>query len=421
MELSDESNPDDGRTGLLTQLIRGPGSRLAVSDTECRLAVCNTLMNLLSHDVYRRKLIAGNLLRPFLSMAYPIPPESLHANAEWQEDHERDSNLLQCRQGVLKILYSICALPDFAIAYPLRTELAKGCLTCVREPHLTKSKQDIKYGRPLLPLSVACVILASLTQSEHIALALVLEHKIYECLSDLLYCTDDQDVLYPAINFIGRLALPVANKSTLLEHGLLGAMQRFLTLDAAPNVQREAVIAIRRLVTGSRQTPAMMRREEQSQYTDVAAKDSELAAALALFRRADDRTLKLEIGRLAIEICRSLWASANGKPAEAEAKFETMVEGPCRQAFADAIAFVVLHGENPGARGEGWFGFAMISVWQIGRDLIVKCLNEELLAEINRVVAEGSGPGYQNLRVVLAKMNAVPVYSDFHASLLARC
>ena len=393
----------------MTQLVLGPGSRLAASDTECRLSVCNTLTNLLSHDIYRKSLIVGNLVRSLLSMAYPHPPKSLQVDPELDEDPQGEANLLLCRQEGLKALYSICAMPDFAKAYPLSTELVKDCLASVREPHLVDTQYGAIYDGELLPMSAACVILASLTQSEHIARALVAEHKIHERLSDLLRSIDDQDVLYPAINFIGRLALPAQNKTTLFECGLLGAMCRFLELDTAPNVQREAVIAVRRLVTGSPQALAFIQTNNPFRSIDLVTKDSELAAALALFRRTDDGALRLEIGRLAVEVCRILWAFADGKPEEAEEHFNTTV-GPCRQAFADAVAFVILHGEDPGARGEGWFGFAMMCIWSAGRDLINNCLSgEDMLAEVKKVVASGGGPAYQNLRVVLAKMNALPV------------
>jgi hypothetical protein len=342
-------------------------------------------------------------------MAYSNPPESSHENAELEEDSEADANLLQCRRGVLKILYSICALPEFAQAYSLNTELVKDCLTSVRELHLANTKYDAKYDGELLPLSGACVILTSLTQSEQVARSLVEEHRIHERLSELLHTIDDQDILYPAINFVGRLSLPAPNKPALLETGLLGAMSRFFANDVTPKVQREAIIATRRLVTRTPQALAIIRVTSIARTIDQAAQDSDLAAALALSRRTDDASLKLEIGRLAIEVCRLLWASEDGRPEDAEGDFNSAV-GPCGQAFADAIAFVILHGEHPGARGEGWFGFAMMSVWSAGRDLIKNCLNrEDILAEVKKVVALGGGPSYQNLRLVLAKMNAVPV------------
>jgi hypothetical protein len=328
---------------------------------------------------------------------------------ELDEDPEAEANLLQCRRGVLKALYSICVLPEFTTAYSLDQKLVKDCLASVLKPHLANTRYDAKHDGELPPLSGACVILTSLTQSEQTARSLVEEHRIHERLSELLHTIDDQDILYPAINFIGRLAIPAPNKPTLLECGLLGAMRPILVNDVTPTVQREAIIAVRRLVAGSPQTLAVIRATSTATAVDQAAQDSELAAALGLSRRTDDASLKLEIGRLAIEVCRLLWASAEGRPEEAEDDFNSVV-GPCRQEFVDAIAFVILHGEHPGARGEGWFGFAMMSIWTVGRELINNCLNEQdMLGEVKNVVASGAGPSFQNLRLVLAKMNAVPV------------
>jgi hypothetical protein len=414
---SDDGDPDRGRIGLLTQLMFGPGSRLAASNTECRLAVCNTLTNLLSHEIFRKSLIFGNLVRPFLSMAYPYPPESSRAGPELDEDAEAESNLLQCRQGILKALYSICAMPEFTTAYPLGTELVTDCLISVREPHLANTKYDAKYDDgELLPLSGACVILTSLTQSEQIARSLVEDHRVHERLPELLHNIDDQDILYPAINFVGRLALPAANKPILVQHGLLGAMRRFFAQDATPSAQREAAIAVRRMVTGSPEVLTITRRQGANPGIDPAAKDNELVAALALFQRTDDASLQLEVGRLAIEICRIVWKSADGRPENAEENFSATV-GSYGQSFGDAIAFIILHGENPGARGEGWFGFAMMSVWVTGRALIRNCLNREaMLAEVKKVVALGGGPAYQNLRVLLTKMDTLPV-GDPHCPL----
>jgi hypothetical protein len=338
-------------------------------------------------------------------MLYPNPSESSQVEPELDEDPEEEASLLRCQKDVLKTLYSICALPEFASAYSLNTELVKVCLKSVRELRLV----NVKDNEELPSLSCALVILTSLTQSEQIARSLVEEHGIHECLPELLHVINDQDILYPAINLIGRLALPVPNKATLVEHGLLGEMQHFFANDTTPTVQREAVIAIRRLATGSPHTLAVITATNRPRAADLAAQDSELAAALALFRRTDDASLKLEIGRLAIEVCRLLWASADGMPEEAEADFNSTV-GPCGQTFVEAIAFVILHGDHPGVCGEGWFGFAMVSIWTVGRELINNCLSrEDMLAEVTKVVASGSGPCYQNLQLVLAKMNAVPV------------
>ena len=393
----------------MTQLMLGPGSRLAASNTECRLAMCNTLVNLLSHEIFRKSLIVGNLVRPFLRMAYPYPPESSQVDPELDEDVEAEANLLQCRQGVLKALYSICAMPEFTTTYPLGTELVKDCLASVRKPHLANTKYGAKYNGELLPLSSACVVLTSLTQSEQIARSLVEDHRVHERLPELLHNIDDQDVLYPATNFVGRLALPASNKPILVQHGLLGAMRRFFAQDTTPSVQREATIAVRRMVTGSPEVLAITRGQGANPSMEPATKDNELVAALALLQRTDDASLQLEIGRLAIEICRIVWKSTEGRPEDAEENFSTTV-GSYGQSFGDAIAFVILHGENPGARGEGWFGFAMMSVWATGRVLIRNCLNREaMLAEVENVIASGGGPAYQNLRVLLAKMDTLPV------------
>jgi hypothetical protein len=248
-----------------------------------------------------------------------------------------------------------------------------------------------------------------LTQSEQIARSLVEDHRVHERLPELLHNIDDQDILYPAINFVGRLALPASNKPILVQHGLLGAMPRFFAQDTSPNVQREATITVRRMVTGSPEVLAIARGQGTNPSIDLAAKDNELVAALALFQRTDDASLQLEIGRLAIETCRVLWKSADGRPEDAEKGFSATV-GSYGQSFGDAIAFVILHGENPGARGEGWFGFAMMSVWASGRALIRICLNGEAMrAEVKKVVASGGGPAYQNLRALLAKMDTLPV------------
>lgn len=356
-----------------------------------------------------KSLIAADLVHSFLSMGYANPPNPSQISPNLDENPEAEANLLQCRRAILKTLYSVCALPEFSAAYPVNTKLVQACVASLREPYQANSKYNGDEDGEIPPLSGAFVILTSLTKSEQIARSLVEEHKIYQGLSEILHAVNDPDVLYPAVNFIGRLALPVPNKAVLLEYGLLGTMRRFFGNDITPTVQREAITAARRLVTGSPQSLAIMRDGNPLRMTDQGVQDNELAAALALSRRTDDGSLKLEVGRLAIEVCRLLWASADGRPEGAENDFNSLV-GPCRQAFAETIAFVVLHGEHPGARAEGWFGFAMMSVWTVGRELIVHHLHgEEMLAEVKDVVASGSGPAYQNLRLVLAKMNAVPV------------
>lgn len=390
---------------LLVDLLRGPGLRLAACDTECRVAVCSTTVNLLSQDSLQKCLISGGLVRAFIALAYVESTDSTDTDSEPSTDSETEANLLQCQHAVLKALYSICAFPEFVTAHPLDSDLAKQCIAAVRAPE----SLGVSYNQGTLPRSAACVILASLTQSEQIAKALVEGDKVHEYLPELLQNETDTEVLYPAINFIGRLALPASNKAILVESGLLTAMRRFFDQDTMPNVQREAGITVRRLVAGSPKTLAIIGMAPTNSNLETPAAPSELAAVLDLFERTDDAALKLEIGRLAIEICRTLWALHSGQPDMAEGEF-ALVIGQCGQIFADAIAFVILNGEGPGARGEGWFGFAMMSVWTVGGELIVNCLNsEEMLIEVKKVVASGSGPGYQNLRLVLAKMSTMPV------------
>ncbi len=390
---------------FLRELICGPGSRLAALDCDCCVAIIATIINLLSNDEVKRSLIKGNLLPRFINLAYPRRSDSADSDSDTGDGPDAEQNLLQCRKATLKTLYSICSLSEFSAVYSLETELVKHCVELMRKGRLHEAESD----RGGIPVSAAAVILASLTQSEETAISLIEKHKVHEHLWELLREIDDEDVLYPIISLVGRLALPTSNKAALVECGLLGAMYRFFDQDTLSNVQREAIIAVRRLITGSPQILAMIRTTRLDHPSDQTGPRSPLARILALFGRTDDTGKKIELGRLNIEICRILWTINSGSPEKSETEFILAVS-PCSQEFADAIAFVALHGEGPGARGEGWFGFAMMSVWHIGRELVISCLGGQgMLVEVKKVVASGSGPGYQNLRLVLAKMNDVPV------------
>lgn len=392
---------------MLNELLCGPGLRLAAFDSDCRVAVAITLINVLSNDAAIKSLITGDLVLPFIGLLHPKTPVPSGIISKTGEDDETEANLSQYRQAMLKMLYSICALPEFTLSYPLNAELTSQCISSLRRPH----SQDVAHNEAGLPLSAACVILASLTQSEDIARSLVKIHNVHEYLSVLLLENNDSDVLYPAVNFAGRLALPNSNKATLVQFGLLGAMHGFFDQDTTPSIQREAVIAVRRLTTGSAETLLVIGVNSPKNSLDTTRERSELAAILALFRRSDDTQLKMEVGRLAIEVCRILWAINNGQPDLSEDDFNQAI-GPYKPEFAEAIAFVILHGEGPGARGEGWFGFAMMSVWRSGRASIINTLNsQDMLDEVKKVAALGGGPGYQNLRLVLAKLNAISVWT----------
>ena len=392
----------------LQELICGPGSRLAAYDSECLAAVITTLINLLSKDAVKRNLINADLLPRFITLAYPPPSDPSETDSETSDAENAEQNLLQRQKATLKTIYSICALPEFSAVYSLDTELVRRCIDLLRTPNAYEAIS----GRDEIPLSIAGVILASLTQSEETARALVEKHKINENLSVLLQQANDEDVLYPIISLVSRLALPTPNKAPLFEQGVLVAMRRFLDRDTLPYAQREAIIAVRRIVTGSPLYLSALSAISITHDTDQSAATSELEAVLTLFRRSDDASIKIEIGRLAIEICRILWTMNSGRPEKSETEFIRVVS-PRGEEFADAVAFVILHSESPGAKGEGWFGFAMMSVWRVGRALIIKCLSrQDMLAEVKNVVASGSGPGYQNLRLVLAKINDVLVCDE---------
>ena len=404
--LSVRESTHEKQMDCFEELLAGPGLRLSTYNTACRVSICHTLINILEHDEAKRSLISNNHIQKFVNVGYEEDSASLRSQADFEEDPDARADLLKCRKAILKMLYSICALPDFAVAYPLDSTLVQFCIATLRNPRMPSREYDRDPSRRVF----ACVILASLTISEDVAKAFVEDVKLHKTLSELLQNDREPDLYYPAIALISRLALPSCNKTTMVQDGLLGALQHIFTMDSVQNVQVEAVTAIRRLIAGSPQSLAEISYKAGHVAPDQSANESELASILGLFRRTDHASVKQEIGRLMIDICRTLWTSAKERPELGEEGF-VLATGEAGDTFAQAIAFVIVHAEGSGLRAEGWLGFAMMSVWERGRSLIAACFDsQEILEEVKRAASSGGGPSFQNLRLVLVKMALVPVW-----------
>ena len=398
--------------GVLENLVKGAGLLLARSDSDCRLSICKSVINLLSHDQARAILLEADLLEDFVSLAFPTQPEESGAGDEGYEG----SDLVPVQSAALKTLYSICASPEFSTKLTLDSSLTRKSLTSIRGSNGAP-------GQPGIPLNVACILLASLVTSEAIAQDLFQREQIHTYLPQLLRNTDP-GVLYPAISLLSRLALLPPAKTALVENGLLGSLQPFFSVDTAPQVQREAVIAFRRMIAGCPRAVATITAGSADVPPSTrpgGTDEGELPthAVFSLFRRTSDRTTKMEIGRLSIEICRLVRSAAAGDAQEMGDRFARTVGPSDGRPFTDSIALAILHGGGPGPCGEGWFGFAVLSLWAAGRRLVLDCLDrdEKLRDEVRNVAAaahgegEGEGearrgPSFQNLRLVLAQLDS---------------
>ena len=377
---------------LLLSLLNGEGARLALESFECQSSIVQASVNILSQAEAKEALISRNLVLKFANLGTTIWATG-HSRLDDIDDGNASANWPQTQQAVLQTLYDISAMSDFTTKYTTDTRVKDVCIKNIQGENALQRREHLSQA-------AACGILANLTRSSDFAENLVRQYNIHNDLKRILRDSKQPDVLYATANLVGRLALPAANKNILTEYGMIGTMNRLFAMETDPAIQREAVSVCRRLISGSSKTLDLIR---------PCCTENEVASILALFKRTNDAATKFEIGRFAIELCRALWASKNGRPEAAETTFLSVIP-PQSELFAESIAFVACKSDSDASRGEGWFGLAMLSVWETGREMIFKCLtNRSLSDEFGHVARRGGGPSYQNLRLILAKLSLSPV------------
>jgi hypothetical protein len=382
-----------------------------MSSRECNYDVTRTIAVLLSQQRAQRELIRGDLVRVYLEV--PIWNSSkIEDNIVAGADVSKPTAVVQ--QSLFSSIYAVSALPEFAAKYmSTSSKLVNACIDALRD---ASSLSQTMEPTTSIPAAAACIVLANLTTSADFALLLVQSRKVHLSVGELLRQRDDSTTLFPAIALLDRLAIPKENKLAIVQAGVIHELPRFLMgFDVKPMIQREAVSLIRKLLAGFpdhvSEIGACMtiicEKNGNGRSLERTTKQSGLLAALDLFRRTNDAQIKVETGRLVVEICRTLFRLANGNA--------DLADVSVREAFGTAsdiahpIRYLVCNGTTQEVRGEGWFGLAVLSTWKQGRTFVMDCLNnQDVQNKMEETLKGGERAMCQNITLMLAQLHLFP-------------
>ena len=366
--------------------------------------------NVLRNDNFKKVFIVSDMIFDFLNFPFgPLENTDPPTSDDVEEPEMKNESISESQEAALKTLYAICALPEFAVAYPLESDLVRWCMRHVMGRG--KPTDHVLEIQSQLLVAAACIILANLMISEESAKKLVSNYGAHSGLIELIGTCQTQEILVPALQVMDRLTLTRSIRPTLIADGLLDVLSRFFKSGTQQQVQFSAVIIARRLITSAPQVldHSWVRACGNTDGASETDSDSGLSKLLNVFQESRDGSTKREVGRFMIEVCRTLWSSVPGRPEAAEEAFMLTI-GEHGHAFAAAITFVALHGGGEGAQGEGWFGLAMMTVWAHGRTLVAEALEDDAFSnEMQKVSDSKGGPAYQNLRLLLVQMRLEPV------------
>jgi len=402
-ESDDAINLDTGSLSLIDSLLK-QGTDIVIQDPDCSPSISQAVLNLLTQGECRKALLDVDCGIWLLIHLFYLTE---------QDDPEDRAGAHHNRAGLLRMVYEISALPEYAVKHGPESALIRSCVEKLRL-YQERPRRSAGNGGPTNshhPFAPICVLLSNMVTSRDRAESLLKSTDITDSLFSLLQCEDDTDVLLPALNLATKLALNPEGQKRLHDVGLLKFLPLLLVrTNLTLDIQRETLALIRLIV------------KSQPDYLDDLKAESLLdagrsekgglwAVAMPLFRRTIDAGTKLELGRLVIEISRTLLGFVQKEPTTPE-----HVDEECGALFgseirdvADPVIFVIKEGQSEGVVSEGWFGLATMSMWPSGRRFVLEALDKNGMREILiNVVASKRGPSYENLKWLVVKLQSVP-------------
>lgn len=405
--------PDVHPKDFLRELLVGSGRDLALSHPECTCDVTSAIAVLLSRVEIQRELIHEDLVKAFLEVS---SWKNVTTDGEESTSRGVPRAIFTVEQSLVKTTYEVTGSSEFISKYGRGAECPTLVSDCIDALGDLSNLRPTTKSLNLIPAALASVLLANLTTSVDFALFLVQQKEIHLPLGLILRQRKDYRTLFPALSLLHRVAIPPENKAVIFGAGVIHELPRFLIdFDVHPKIQSEAVDFMRRIITGLPQHVSgigvsISPNEQESgkrQHPERTQEQSGLLAALNLFRRTSDLETKVEVGRLVVEVCRTLLHASKPHPERAESAV--------RQAFgtyshiADPVTCLICNGPSQEIRGEGWFGLAVLSNWEYGRQFVMDSLaGEELQKKLDETLKAGDRALCQNITLMLTHLKRFP-------------
>jgi hypothetical protein len=274
-----------------------------------------------------------------------------------QDDAKRLSIM---RSNMNQVLSDVSALPEFAATFPILSPFSSSIRRCLSSP---QSQLQV----------MACIILGNIARSDSACEEFVHTAQIHKPLITILTEANDSQVLYAALGFLKNLALPMRNKETLGDAGLITILPRLWDMSALPQIQFSSVSLARQLLNGSFENVHRICTHLSEDKDSPAYERTRLSILIAVFQRTDTEPIKMEIARLLTAICR-VFTSPSQNIRDVERR---------RKQFFDyhpdvgrPLSFMVSQKKWPVVRSEGWFAMALMARTPEGAIVISDILHD---------------------------------------------
>ena len=380
------------------------GAELAKEDIDCRVSICQAVINILSqHESYYPTLVGINdALLNLIHLPYNSKSGAV--------SDEEEQTLEPYRQAILQLIYKISAVEAYTQMFEINFNLIHewinvlntflpGVLSPSRRVvrHESSATVESPQGNEFQdnspapqPLASACVLLANSITTTDRARKLLKSSAIATCLPQLFITASDPEVLLPAIDLATRLALTREGQDAMqteMAH-MIPALACILHKRTAEvdliglEVQRNAIALARLLIKGSSKhiwNLTLQPAYADERYTNPSLeKCSPLPKELYdLCERTNDAQTKVEAGKFFVEALRTTFTSLESSTAEAatgDAEKNPTGEGnkfsskgaehkflsifghedagntrPLRNTVANMITFIITQSQSPAA------------------------------------------------------------------------
>ena len=392
----------------LSPLLSGTGRKLAMSVPSCSHDILRSVVVLTSRSEVQQALIDEDLIEAFFKV-----PTWISTVAGKDDAAIIPPIADKVRQSILQNIYQLSASNGFVAKYgsgAMLSSLTPLSLDAIETAaSLPSGVADVDKISPI----PACIILANSIRQKEDALFLVHNKGIHLPLTMLLLEQADQSIIFPAMALLCRLAITPANKPALFATGIIQSMARFFNhFDLHPAVQREALSALQSIVEGSLDRMFAIGARpvqedlggDQGTSFPFSENSSSMLAALRLFQRTSDLEVKTQVGRLVVEICRTLFQSRNDHP--------TKVDNACGKLFdekpflVECLVFLVCEAPTKGSQMQGWFALAVLSTWNWGQSVVLQSLeNDAMRNRIESALDEDDHAVKQNIGRMLTAVD----------------
>ncbi|KIW82196.1 hypothetical protein Z517_05223 [Fonsecaea pedrosoi CBS 271.37] len=284
-------------TAVIVHALLTHGFELAQEDIDCRASMCQAVLNLLPQPD-SRNIIAGDPRLVWNLIHLPLATDGLES--ETDDANEDEQGLAPYREAILKTTYAVTAVGPYHQMSGCESPLIQTCIT------------TLETGGPRDLLASICVLLTNSVITKERAEKLVkAAPKLPSFLSEWLVKTTASASLLPALNLAVRLALCREGQVAFHQVNMVSAMAVLLASPPSQvdslglEIQSDAVVVVRLMIKG--------RMEYLSDLVSTRADGSRtsiMALIFSLFEETSHARTKTEIGRLSIEILRTLLSSS---------------------------------------------------------------------------------------------------------------